>query len=63
MREVLQKVSIPVWFDWEDNHLARLQFANRFQFQYGSIGSEFTAEVIETDSAFQFQYGSIGRES
>ena len=41
-----QRVSIPVWFDWELVQFQRGQSSFSFQFQYGSIGSPVKHQKI-----------------
>ena len=52
-------ISIPVWYDYEDNNYYFIGDGNTFQFQYGTIMSGRVRSVGKNLFEFQFQYGTI----
>ena len=61
VRRFLERISIPVWYDWKEIRRHKIVSESSFQFQYGTIERQQNGVVRGVFNAFQFQYGTIER--
>ena len=61
MPELLStKISIPLWYDWENVELLVLTSVHVFQFHYGTIGREIAVKVEGVNSHFNSTMVRLG---